>query len=377
MIEVIGNPPKEVVEWAEKMGFELVIFDQRVDDQDKFNKFSNLVREKRALIVNTAVSTRLRKNSTWLVKELRVPIELGVQLTLADLLFDKCLRILGTDNTGFSYNLESGSIAFTQLNMNDFFEAKENLETFLKGFDIFAFDRTKLEVLKPIIKFEIPTTEELEDRIKAVILKHRIIMEARLEAEVFARTAQLEAQNNDLRYKLNIAKEELRETRRKMYDEIRDILKTVSRGWKLVESNSRLYLFYPKEIKPTFIIHEDGILKIPEDENPFFVRGVLIPIESEVTIAYAIAALHPNVNPDPCTLFDFEPPRKVYSVCIGDLKNKSFHEIAEHIINTLSSINLLSAFSGKAEAKAIEIIEEHRDKSDEEWEVNESGDNAL
>lgn len=370
-MEIIGNPPKEIVEWAEKMGFEAVIFDQRVDDQDKFDKFSNLVREKRVLIVNTAVSTRLRKDSTWLVKELRVPVDLGVQLTLADLLFDKCLRILGVDNTGFSYNLESGSIAFTQLNMNEFSEAKENLEAFLKGFDIFAFDRMKLELLKPIIRFEVPAAEELEERIKALVLKHRIIMEARLEAEVFSRTAQLEAQNNDLRYKLSIAKEELKETRRKMYDEIRDILKTVSRGWKLVESNSRLYLFYPKEIKPTSIIHEGGVLKIPEDENPFFVRGVLIPIEDKVTIAYAIAALHPNINPDSVTLYDFEPPRKVHSICIGDLKNMSFHEIAEHIINTLSSINLLSAFSGKAEAKAIEIIEEHRDKSDEEWEVNE------
>ena len=371
MMEIIGNPPKEVVEWAEKMGFEAVIFDQRVDDQDKFDEFSNLVREKRALIVNTAVSTRLRKDSTWLVKELRVPIDLGVQLTLADLLFDKCLRILGTDNTGFSYNLENGSIAFTQLSMNEFSEAKEHLEAFLKGFDIFAFDRMKLELLKPVIRFEVPAAEELEDRIKAIILKHRIIMEARLEAEVFARTAQLEAQNNDLRYKLNIAKEELKETRRKMYNEIRDILKTVSRGWKLVESMNQLYLFYPKEIKPTTIIHEDGVLKIPEDENPFFVRGILIPVEDSVTVAYAIAALHPNVNPDYLHLYDFEPPRRVYSICIGDLKNKPFHEIAEHVLNTLSTINLLSAFSGKADVKAQELVEKYKDKSDEEWEVNE------
>jgi len=368
-MEIIGNPPEEVVKWAEKMGFEVVVFNQKANSREKFDKLSELIRNKKALIVNTPASTHLRLLATWFVKEINIPIDLRVQPTMGDLLFDKCLRVLGVDSSGFSYDLDTGSIAFFQRDMDDFSKAKEILEAFLKGFDIFMFDRMKLELLKPVIKFEIPTDEEFEDRVKAMILKYKSIMDTKIQAEVIRRTAELEAKNNDLRYKLDIMKEELRASRQRIYDEIRDILKAVSKGWKLVESNTRLYLFYPKEIKPTTIIYKDGVLKIPEDDNPFFVRGILIPIENEVTIAYAIAALHPNVNPDPCTLYDFEPPRKVHSICIGDLKNRPFHEIAEHIVNTLGSINLLSAFTGRAEAKAVEIIEKYEEKTDEDWEV--------
>ena len=369
MIEVIGNPPREIVEWAEEMGFEGLVYNVSISYNEDVEEIKSFL-EKKSLFINVWVAARLIKpEHEWFVSEIETQADFKVQLSTGDYLFNKSLRIIGLNGTGFSIDLDTGSVAFNIDRFEDFLEIKKSLEAFLKGLDVFVLHSFKLELMKPILKFEIPDDKELDQRLAVMLSKYKAMFDMRIQAEVVRRTAELEAKNNELKYKIARLQEQLNDQRKEMFNNIRSILKTVSRGWKLVESDTKLYLFYPKEIKPSTVIHKDGILKIPEDENPFFVKGILIPIEDEVVSAFAVAAFHPNVNPDSCMLRDFNPPRRVYAICLGDLKNKPFHEIAEHLINTLSSINLLSAFAGRAEEKAMELVERHKDKNDEDWEV--------
>lgn len=121
----------------------------------------------------------------------------------------------------------------------------------------------------------------------------------------------------------------------------------IARYWKI----DGTHLVYRKTIIPKVIKKQEHICKIaPEDENPFFIKGLSLPInQSVITDAFYKEGFHPNIGVP-------SPGGPMPVVCIGSFSNKSIHEIIEGLPELMETINLDSAFDGDAKNRARELL---------------------
>lgn len=179
---------------------------------------------------------------------------------------------------------------------------------------------------------------------------------------------------------------ELNELRAARYGVLNELTEYVKQGWKpVVVSWGTGYfwaLYKDTRIEVTGIQRNDIVRKIPEeledfelkDKLPFYVDGLILPINESVSRVFTLDAFHPNVDND---AYDLITPMgdsiSVRAVCIGDLSGKPWQVVADGVENMLRRVNLSSAYGGHATYVAEQLWEYLTDRDDLKeipaWEV--------
>jgi len=139
----------------------------------------------------------------------------------------------------------------------------------------------------------------------------------------------------NLKHQIEVVKQEAFIQGLRVYNQIKA-------NWRL----NRNWLVYKKEIIPTKIKRDGKIYNIPESQQEFYVKGLKVPIEPIVAVAYVSDSYHPNIN------------RDSKMVCLGDLEGKPLLEVLEKLPKELEMINLDSAFDDEPKETAYEIVNE-------------------
>lgn len=142
---------------------------------------------------------------------------------------------------------------------------------------------------------------------------------------------------------------------------IEQLFTTVSQlqenGWIFTSG----FIYNPRTVIATSIKFKGKLYRIPPNKN-FWVSGIILPLQGNITQAYAVSGFHPNV------MFDGQlgnfvgkstfPLSAKYSICLGDLEGRDIFTVAQGIMSSLQIANLDSAFSNDATNLAFVSIAE-------------------